>query len=109
VAAFPGYARIYICSPAQAAALGIRSVIPESWRSAGVTHGFFYNTSFCCLPAALPLEAPPICFDEPPRTFAKSQTHPPAIRTFFFLDFFLSTFLGVSRQGEFKNTIQIFL
>jgi hypothetical protein len=28
--------------------------------------------------------------------------HPPS-------DFFLSTFLGVSRQGEFKNTIKIFL
>jgi hypothetical protein len=46
--------------------------------------------------------------DGPPRTFAKSQTHPPAIRLFFSLIFF-STFLGVSRQGEFKNTIQIFL
>jgi hypothetical protein len=29
--------------------------------------------------------------------------------TFFFLDFFFSKFLGVSRQGEFKNTITIFL
>jgi hypothetical protein len=44
--------------------------------------------------------------DGPPRTFAKSQTHPPF--DFFFLDFFFSTFLGVSRQGEFKNTIKIF-
>jgi hypothetical protein len=34
-------------------------------------------------------------------------THPPS--DFFFLDFFFSTFLGVSRQGEFKNTIKIFL
>ena len=46
--------------------------------------------------------------DGPPRTFAKSQTHPPAIRLFF-LGFFFSTFLGVSRQGEFKNTTKIFL
>jgi hypothetical protein len=46
-------------------------------------------------------------FDGPPRTFAKSQTHPPTIRLFF-LDFFFSTFLGVSRQGEFKNTIKIY-
>jgi hypothetical protein len=46
--------------------------------------------------------------DGPPRTFAKSQTHPPTIRLFFFLTFFLSTFLGVSRQGEFKNTTKIF-
>jgi hypothetical protein len=47
--------------------------------------------------------------DGPPRTFAKYQTHPPIIRLLFFLTFFFSTFLGVSRQGEFKNTIKIFL
>jgi hypothetical protein len=47
--------------------------------------------------------------DGPPRTFAKSQTHPPAIRLVFSLAFFLGTFLGVSRQGEFKNTTKIFL
>jgi hypothetical protein len=47
--------------------------------------------------------------DGPPRTLTKSQTHPPTIRLFFSLDFFFSTFLGVSRQGEFKNTIKIFL
>jgi hypothetical protein len=47
--------------------------------------------------------------DGPPRTFAKSQTHPPTSRLFFPLAFFLSTFLGVSRHGEFKNTIQTFL
>jgi hypothetical protein len=41
--------------------------------------------------------------DGPPRPFAKSQTHPPAIRLFFI------TFLSVSRQGEFKNTTTIFL
>jgi hypothetical protein len=33
-------------------------------------------------------------------------THPPS--DFFFLDFSFSKFLRVSRQGEFKNTIQIF-
>jgi hypothetical protein len=38
-----------------------------------------------------------------PRAFAKSQTHPPAIR------FFFSTFLGVPRQGGFKNTTEMFL
>jgi hypothetical protein len=32
-------------------------------------------------------------------------THPPSD---FFLDFFFSALLGVSRQGEFKNTIQMF-
>jgi hypothetical protein len=48
--------------------------------------------------------------DGPPRTFAKSQTqtHPPTIRLFFSLVFFFSKFLGVSRQGEFKNTIKLF-
>jgi hypothetical protein len=46
--------------------------------------------------------------DGPPRTFAKSQTHPPTIRLLFPLGFFFSTFLGVSRQGEFKNTTEIF-
>jgi hypothetical protein len=46
--------------------------------------------------------------DGPPRAFAKSQTHPTTIRHFFSW-FFFRTFLGVSRQGEFKNTIQIFL
>jgi hypothetical protein len=45
--------------------------------------------------------------DGPPRTSAKSQTHPPTIRLFLWL--FFSTFLGVSRQGEFKNTTKIFL
>jgi hypothetical protein len=30
------------------------------------------------------------------------------VMDFFYLDFFLSTFFGVSRQGEFKNTIKIF-
>jgi hypothetical protein len=46
----------------------------------------------------------------PPRTSAKSQTdphHPPS--DFFFLGLFFSTFLGVSRQGEFKNTTKMFL
>jgi hypothetical protein len=47
--------------------------------------------------------------DGPPRAFTKSQTHPPTPPTFFFLAFFFSAFLGVSRQGEFKNTIKIFL
>jgi hypothetical protein len=47
--------------------------------------------------------------DGPPRAFTKSQTHPPTPPTFFFMTFFFSTFLGVSRQGEFKNTIQMFL
>jgi hypothetical protein len=47
--------------------------------------------------------------DGPTRAFTKSQTHPPTPPTFFFLAFFFSTFLGVSRQGEFKNTIKIFL
>jgi hypothetical protein len=41
--------------------------------------------------------------DGPLCTFATSQTHPPS--DFFFLDFFFSTLLGISRQGEFKNTI----
>jgi hypothetical protein len=45
---------------------------------------------------------------DPPRAFAKSQTHPPTIRLFC-LALFFSTISGVSRQGEFKNTIQIFL
>jgi hypothetical protein len=44
-----------------------------------------------------------------PRAFAKSQTHPPTIRLFFSLTFFWGTFLGVSRQGEFKNTTQTLL
>jgi hypothetical protein len=47
--------------------------------------------------------------DGRPRTFAKSQTHPPTIRLFFPLTFCFSTFLGVSRQGEFKNTVKTFL
>jgi hypothetical protein len=53
-------------------------------------------------------EGPAKKIDGPPRTFAKSETHPPTIRVFF-LDFFKSTFLGVSRQGEFKNTTKTFL
>ena len=45
---------------------------------------------------------------DPPVHFLNLRpTHPPS--DFFFLTFFFSTFLGVSRQGEFKNTIKIFL
>jgi hypothetical protein len=40
------------------------------------------------------------------RAFVPTVTHHP---TFFSLNFFISTFLGVSRQGEFKNTIKVFL
>jgi hypothetical protein len=47
--------------------------------------------------------------DGPPRAFAKYQTHPPTTRLFFPLTFFFSAFLGVSRQGEFKNTTKICL
>jgi hypothetical protein len=47
-------------------------------------------------------EGPPKKIDGPSRTFAKSQTHPPA-------DLFLSTLFGVTRQGDFKNTTQTFL
>jgi hypothetical protein len=45
---------------------------------------------------------PPKQIDGPPRTFAKSQTHPPA-------DFFSKYVFGVSRQGAFKSAIKIFL
>jgi hypothetical protein len=45
--------------------------------------------------------------DGPPRTFAKSQTHPPTTR-FFFLDLFFSTFFSVSRQGVQKHHKHIF-
>jgi hypothetical protein len=41
--------------------------------------------------------------DPPVHLLNPRPTHPPTIRLFF------STFLGVSRQGEFKNTIKIFL
>jgi hypothetical protein len=41
------------------------------------------------------------------RAFAKSRTYPPA-DFFFSLGFFFVRVLGVSRQGEFKNTMQIF-
>jgi hypothetical protein len=44
--------------------------------------------------------------DPPVHLLNFRPTHPPS--DFFFLDFFFSTFLGVSRQGEFKNTIKIF-
>jgi hypothetical protein len=44
--------------------------------------------------------------DPPVHLLNLRPTHPPS--DFFFLDFFLGKFLGVSRQGEFKNTIQIF-
>jgi hypothetical protein len=53
-------------------------------------------------------EGPPKQIDGPPVHLLNLRpTHPPAKR--FFLDFFFSAFLGVSRQGEFKNTIKIFL
>jgi hypothetical protein len=44
----------------------------------------------------------------PPRAFAKSRTRPPTIRLFLPC-FLLIRFSGVSRQGEFKNTMQMFL
>jgi hypothetical protein len=44
--------------------------------------------------------------DPPVHLLNLRPTHPPP--DFFFLDLFFSTFLGVSRQGEFKNTIKIF-
>jgi hypothetical protein len=59
---------------------------------------------------AIESEGPPQKIDGPPRAFAQSQTHPTTHQpTFFFLVFFLVRFWGVSRQGEFKNTIKIFL
>jgi hypothetical protein len=46
----------------------------------------------------------------PPRTFPKSPRPTPPPSDFFPpCLFFFSTFLGVSRQGAFKNTIKIFL
>jgi hypothetical protein len=39
----------------------------------------------------------------------KNRRNYPYHPAFFFLTFVLSTFLGVSRQGEFKNTITMFL
>jgi hypothetical protein len=48
--------------------------------------------------------------DPPIHLLNPRPTHPPpAIRFFFPLTFVFSTFLGVSRQGEFKNSIKIFL
>jgi hypothetical protein len=45
--------------------------------------------------------------DPPVHLLNLRPTHPPP--DFFFLTFFFSAFLGVSRQGEFKNTTNIFL
>jgi hypothetical protein len=45
--------------------------------------------------------------DSPVHLLNLRPTHPPS--DFFFLGFFFSTFLGVSRQGEFKNTKNTFL
>jgi hypothetical protein len=57
--------------------------------------------------AYIQCEGPPKKIDGPPvHLLDLRPTHPPS--AFFFLIFFLSTFLGVSRQGEFKNTIKIF-
>jgi len=53
-------------------------------------------------------EGPPKKIDGPPRAFAKSRTRPPTIRLFLPC-FLLIRFSGVSRQGEFKNTMQMFL
>jgi hypothetical protein len=39
-------------------------------------------------PPDLPARARQKKIDGPPRTLTKSQTHPPTIRLFFFLDFF---------------------
>ena len=44
--------------------------------------------------------------DPPVHLLNLRPTHPPS--DFFFLTFFFSTFLGVSRQGEFKNTTKMF-
>jgi hypothetical protein len=45
--------------------------------------------------------------DPPVHLLNLRPTHPPP--DFFFLDICFSEFLGVSRQGEFKNTTKIFL
>ena len=45
--------------------------------------------------------------DPPVHLLNPRPTHPPSDFSFF-LDFLFSTFLGVSRQGEFENTIKIF-
>jgi hypothetical protein len=45
--------------------------------------------------------------DPPVHLLNPRPTQPPS--DILFLDFFFSTFLGVSRQGEFKNTIKMFL
>jgi hypothetical protein len=124
-----GRTRVRRTSPARA---GISRALgaPQRWaaffrpfvRSCGFPEGLwcfvFYTqdpSAHCtCTPAGA-LEAPvkdenrgagKKKIDEPPRAFAKSQTpHPPS--DIFFFDF--NVFLGVSRQGKFKNTIQIFL
>jgi hypothetical protein len=44
--------------------------------------------------------------DPPVHLLNLRPTHPPS--DFFFFDIFFSTFLGVSRQGKFKNTIKYF-
>jgi hypothetical protein len=47
---------------------------------------------------------------DPPRAFAKSQTHPPTSQLVFAFSLgFLTTSSGVSRQGEFKNNTNIFI
>jgi hypothetical protein len=60
------------------------------------------------LPPRMSREGPPKqkSTDPPVHLLNLRPTHPPS--DFFFLGFFLITFLGVSRQGEFKNTIKMF-
>jgi hypothetical protein len=46
--------------------------------------------------------------DGPPRTFTKSQTHPPTIRLFFFLTFFLVRFWAFLGKGSSKTPQKCF-
>jgi hypothetical protein len=104
-----------ICLDAPQLVLGPRLVLglePGAWSWSNTRP--FLATSFPVAPrvrgSGFPAhsEGPPKFFGGPPRVFAKSQTHPPTSRLFF-LGIFLSTFSGVSRQGEFKNTMQMFM
>jgi hypothetical protein len=80
---------------------------PVWLRGAGSSAAFKKKSQVHCALREGPRGAAKTKWTDPPVHLLNLRpTHPPA--DFIFFGFFISTFLGVSRQGEFKYTTNIF-
>jgi hypothetical protein len=82
--------------------------LPQTWTCCAVQIVTRVPLSLYLGPRLVNVEGPPKKNRRTPRTLTKSPTHPPTIRLFFFLDFFLVRFWAFLGKGSSKTPQKYF-